>query len=83
MLPFYLPAITKFLTGPIWQQVSNDTSEKEIERLLEKKDKVAKLEPGEYFGIPYSILVPKGWTNLWVAGRCSSSDVMVHGSIRV
>ena len=60
-----------------------DTSEKEIERFLEEINKVAKLEPGEYFGIPYSILVPKGWTNLWVAGRCNSSDIMVHGSIRV
>jgi len=28
-------------------------------------------------------LVPKGWHNLWVAGRCASSDVKVHGSIRV
>jgi hypothetical protein len=27
--------------------------------------------------------VPKGWSNLWVAGRCTSSDVQVHGVIRV
>jgi hypothetical protein len=27
--------------------------------------------------------VPKQWRNLWVAGRCVSSDVQVHGSIRV
>jgi hypothetical protein len=27
--------------------------------------------------------VPKGWENLWAAGRCNSSDVAVHGSIRV
>ena len=27
--------------------------------------------------------MPKGWQNLWVAGRCDSSDVQVHGSIRV
>jgi hypothetical protein len=33
--------------------------------------------------MPYSILVPKGWHNLWVAGRCVSSDVPVQGSIRV
>ena len=25
---------------------------------------------------------PKGWENLWVAGRCHSSDSKVHGSIR-
>jgi hypothetical protein len=33
-------------------------------------------------GIPYSILVPRGSQNLWVAGRCHSSDTKVHGSIR-
>lgn len=60
-----------------------DTSEKEYKRFTEEMNKTARLEPGEFFGIPYSILVPKGWTNLWVAGRCASSDVMVHGSIRV
>lgn len=60
-----------------------NTSDKEYERFLEEKDKTARLKDGEYFGIPYSILVPKGWKNLWVAGRCNSSDVMVHGSIRV
>lgn len=38
---------------------------------------------GESYGIPYGILVPKGWRNLWVAGRCASTDVLVHGSIRV
>ena len=27
--------------------------------------------------------MPKGWGNLWTAGRCNSSDVQVHGSIRV
>jgi len=42
-----------------------------------------RLGPGECFGIPYGILVPRGWKNLWVAGRCASSDVKVHGSIRV
>ena len=26
--------------------------------------------------------MPKGWENLWVAGRCNSSDVKVHGAIR-
>ena len=60
-----------------------NTTDKEYERFLEEKDKTARLKDGEYFGIPYSILVPEGWQNLWVAGRCNSSDVMVHGSIRV
>ena len=42
-----------------------------------------RLGRGECFGISYGILVPRGWKNLWVAGRCASSDVKVHGSIRV
>ena len=40
------------------------------------------LGEGDSIGVPYSILVPKGWSNLWVAGRCHSSDTKVHGSIR-
>ncbi len=60
-----------------------DTSEAEYERFLKEKDLNLRLNEGEYFGIPYGILVPRGWTNLWVAGRCASSDVRVHGSIRV
>ena len=38
---------------------------------------------GECFGMPYGILVPKGFENLWTAGRCVSSDVSVQGVIRV
>ena len=60
-----------------------DTSEEEYQRFMKEKDLKLRLNPGEYFGIPYSVLVPKGWTNLWVAGRCVSSDVRVHGLIRV
>ena len=60
-----------------------DCSKEQYERFCMEKDKTAKLDQGEWFGIPYGILVPKGWKNLWVAGRCASSDVQVHGSIRV
>lgn len=60
-----------------------DTSEAEYERFLAEKGRGLNLKAGEYFGIPYGILVPRGWKNLWVAGRCASSDVAVHGSIRV
>jgi hypothetical protein len=60
-----------------------DCSLEEYERFCTEKDKTARLKAGEWFGIPYGILVPKGWKNLWVAGRCASSDVKVHGSIRV
>ncbi len=38
--------------------------------------------PREYYGLPYGMLVPRGWENLWVAGRCNSSDISVHGAIR-
>jgi hypothetical protein len=60
-----------------------DCTKEEYERFSTEKDKTARLKPGEWFGIPYGILVPRGWKNLWVAGRCASSDVSVHGSIRV
>lgn len=60
-----------------------DCSTEEFDRFCLEKDQTARLEAGEWFGIPYGILVPQGWKNLWVAGRCVSSDVPVHGSIRV
>ncbi|MDT2021918.1 FAD-dependent oxidoreductase [Methylocella sp. CPCC 101449] len=59
-----------------------DTSEKEFKRFTQDFEGKHGLGVGQSLGIPYSILVPKGWTNLWVAGRCHSSDTKVHGSIR-
>jgi hypothetical protein len=38
--------------------------------------------PGEVYGLPYGILVPQNWSNLWVAGRCNSSDIKLNGAIR-
>ena len=60
-----------------------DCSREEYDRLVEECAKSGRLAEGEFFGIPYGILVPKGFNNLWVAGRCASSDVKVQGSIRV
>ena len=60
-----------------------DDSDAEYERYYKEYHQTGRLKPGECYGIPYGILVPKGWRNLWVAGRCNSSDVQVHGSIRV
>ena len=40
------------------------------------------LGEGNCLGLPYGILVPKGWKNLWVAGRCVSTDNQVLGTIR-
>jgi hypothetical protein len=37
---------------------------------------------GESYGIPYGTLVPRGWLNLWAAGRCLSSDLKVNGAVR-
>ena len=58
-------------------------SEEEYQRYYREFHQSGRLEPGECYGIPYGILVPRGWRNLWVAGRCASSDVQVHGSLRV
>jgi len=57
-------------------------SEEEYRAFCERNARL-RLGRGECHGIPYGILVPRGWENLWVAGRCNSSDVLVHGSIRV
>jgi hypothetical protein len=59
-----------------------DTSTAEWERFQQEHQQL-NLHPGECYGLPYGMLVPKHWTNLWVAGRCASSDVAVHGSVRV
>ncbi|MDR3247973.1 MAG: FAD-dependent oxidoreductase [Treponema sp.] len=60
-----------------------DCSREQYDRLVREGFGTDRLNVGECFGIPYSILVPRGYENLWVAGRCNSSDVKVHGSIRV
>ena len=49
----------------------------------EKFQHSGRLQPGEHVSIPYSIIVPKGWQNLWVAGRSNSSDINVSSAIRV
>jgi hypothetical protein len=61
-----------------------DESDEEWNRFnADASTKGTRYKDGESFGIPYGILVPKGWRNLWVAGRCASADVRAHGSIRV
>ncbi len=60
----------------------HDCSDAEWERYLAEFEKNDRPGAGEHYGIPYGILVPRGWENLWVAGRCNSSDVKVHGAIR-
>lgn len=57
-----------------------DCSDEEFERF---SSDIAEIGPGEYFGLPYGITVARGWYNLWMAGRCASSDEKVQASIRV
>jgi len=38
---------------------------------------------GENYGVPYRCLVPRGLTNVLVAGRCVSTDRYMQSSIRV
>jgi hypothetical protein len=61
---------------------STNASKEEYERFMKDMHGSGKLARGKCVGIPYGILVPKGSENLWVAGRCHSSDTKVHGSIR-
>lgn len=39
-------------------------------------------EPGESHGVPYRCLIPKGLTNVLVAGRCLSADRPTQGAVR-
>ena len=39
--------------------------------------------PGESYGIPYRILLPRTLENVLTAGRCVSTDRGMHGSLRV
>jgi hypothetical protein len=57
-------------------------SVEQYERYRTDFARVGKLNPGECYGIPYGVMIPKGWKNLWVAGRSISTDVKVHGSTR-
>jgi len=60
-----------------------DCSREEYDRFINEYTLIGRLEEGECYGIPYGIIVPKGFNNLWVAGRCASTDIKVNGSIRV
>jgi hypothetical protein len=61
---------------------ATNPSKEEYERFMNDMHGGGKLPRGTCVGIPYSILVPKSSVNLWIAGRCHSSDTKVHGSIR-
>jgi hypothetical protein len=46
-------------------------------------DMRTKYGPGESYGIPYRALIPRKLENVLVAGRCISTDRLMHGSTRV
>jgi hypothetical protein len=50
---------------------------------FEKEFKTYRYGPGESYGIPYRALTPVGLDNVYVAGRCISSDRYMQGSVRV
>jgi hypothetical protein len=60
-----------------------DDSAAEYERYKQEFEHQDRQGLGESFGIPYGILVPKGAENLWVAGRCASTDLKVQGALRI
>jgi ribulose 1,5-bisphosphate synthetase/thiazole synthase len=59
-----------------------DLSPEEYKRYYEEFSTEDRLKKGESYGLPYGILVPKGWANLWVGGRAVSTDLKVNGAIR-
>lgn len=50
---------------------------------VEKNLTASCYRPGENYGIPYRVLLPKKTENLLVAGRCVSSDRTMQSSLRV
>ncbi len=42
-----------------------------------------KFPPDEWHEIPYRSLVVKGFSNLWVAGRCLSADFVAQSAVRI
>ena len=60
-----------------------DASSKEYKRFSDDFfNSPPPFRPGEYFGVPYGTLVPKGAENLWVAGRTLSCDTHIFASMR-
>ncbi len=60
-----------------------DLSKEEFERFLREAEGLDRLADGECYGLPYGMIVPKGFENLWVAGRCASSDQKMNSAVRV
>lgn len=63
--------------------LSKSEWEQNLGRQIDWESKIHQYRPGESHGIPYRCLLPRGVTNLLVAGRCISTDRAVQGSTRV
>ena len=50
---------------------------------FQKEYTMFRLGKGESYGLPYRILTPQGLKNVWVAGRCVSTDRSMQASLRV
>ncbi len=59
------------------------TDKASYEKHRKEFDQEFRYNKGESYGIPYRILTPRGLDNVLVAGRCVSTDQLVHGSLRV
>ncbi len=59
-----------------------NTSAEEYKRFCSAFFGSQPFQDGEYYGIPYGTLVPKGSLNLWVAGRSLSCDTLTHAAQR-
>jgi hypothetical protein len=57
--------------------------QRSLGRAIDWEEKIHQYAPGESHGIPYRCLIPRGLTNLLVAGRCISTDRATQGSTRV
>ena len=67
---------------PVDIHVMKPDSEAEYKRFSEEFAKM-RYAKGESYGVPYRTLVPRGLSNVLVAGRCISTDRFLQGSIRV
>lgn len=59
------------------------TDKASYEKHRQEFDRDYRYKKGESYGIPYRVLTPRGLDNVLVAGRCVSTDPLVHGSLRV
>jgi len=61
---------------------ASDTSKDSFEN-FHKEYKAFRYKKGESYGIPYRALLPIGLSNVYVVGRCISTDRYMQSSIRV